>query len=175
MNLFLFFTFAFANFQITNSKFYFYDSIPKSNSVIGKNFIIKNFDKNRKYSHIQLYTENETIETSLNENFDDVFAHTGVKNDTAKNSSSFVCSTNDVKTIDHDVNSISTLKQCASVKNSDINDINNVTSKNIKNTVNDLNYMQSNDRNTSFTAILMQSFSSIDIDLEKKQMQKNFN
>ena len=57
---------------------------------------MKNFDKKRKYNHIQLYTKNETIETLLNESFDDVFAHTDVKNDIAKNNSNFVCSTNDV-------------------------------------------------------------------------------
>ena len=55
-------------------------------------------------------------ETSLNENFDDVFAHTDVKNNTTKNNLNFVCFTNNVKTVDHDVNLISTLNQCALIK-----------------------------------------------------------
>ena len=48
----------------------------------------------------------------------------------------------------------------------------NVTSKSIKSIVNDLNHIQSNDRNTNATATLTQSFSFINIDLEKKQMKK---
>ena len=154
MNPFFLFTFAFTNFQTTDSKFCFHDSIEKSNSVIVKNFKEKNFDRNRKYNIIQLCTENKTTEISLNESFDDVFAHINVKNNITKNSSNFVCSTDDIKIIDHDVNLMSILNQCASIKNSDMNDMTNITSKSIKNTVNDLNYMQLNNRNTNFTTTL---------------------
>ena len=172
LNSFLLFIFTSANFQTTDSKFCFHNLIEKSSFVTVKNFIIRNFDKNRKYNHIQLYTENKTIETSLNKSVDDEFAHIDIKDNTAKNSLNFVYSTNDVKTIDHDVNLISILKQCASTKNSDINDIINVTSKNIKKIVNNLNHMQSNNRNTNSTTTLTQSFSFIDIDLKKKQIRK---
>ena len=116
LNSFLLFTFASTNFQTTDSKFCFHDSIEESSSVNVKNFKMRNFDKNRKYNYTQLCTKDETMETSLNQSFDDIFAHIDGKNDTAKNDSSFVCSTDDVKTIDRDVNLISALNQCASIR-----------------------------------------------------------
>ena len=43
----------------------------------------------------------------------------------------------------------------------------NVTSKSIKNVVQNLNYIQLNNRNANFTAIIKQNSSSIDIELKK--------
>ena len=106
LNAFLLFTFAFANLQTTDSKSYFYDSIEELNSVTVKNLKMINFDKKRKYNHTQSCIENETIETSLNKSFDDVFAHIDVKIDIGKNTSNFACFTDNVKTIDYDVNLI---------------------------------------------------------------------
>ena len=160
------------NFQIIDLKFSFHDSFEKSNSAIVKNLKIIFFNTKRKHNHTQSCIEDETIKTSLIKNLDDVFTHIDVKNNTTKNSLNFICFTKDVKTIDHDVNLISILNYCASVKNFYIKNMSNVTSKSIKNTVNNLNHMQSDNRNTNCTTTLRQKFSFIDIDSEKKLMKK---